>query len=575
MPSIVINEIDLTTASNQPAETDIAFVPGLSIINFDELDDSMSLCNTISEFERKFGTAPAILKGDSDVTVTIRNDSSASATINIDKYIEWCKEKQISYIGNTFVYNKGAWICGKQKLLNSELSENLGIEITTKNTFVDGDLFSVNLAYDKSYIYAKEIIRMGIPVVYQALNIPNEDLKDLDETTITNFISDNVFDANSTEGIMDKGEYSIKYLTSGAYPSFNYVYTKKHTDYVEVSSSATYTPNKYYIYRPNRANGTYTLLTDVAAPEDWPANCYEKVEIPDTYEFTGFEDKMLDVAAKRGDCVAIIDSTRDLCGGYTYETLTDDGSLWAAMQEYCDSHSNLEYGTMFTPYGIYDVGSSYYYLNGSTKVSLTGRYGINQVVMPASFGYLLALGTSIRTNANWYAVAGVVRGQVPMLSKLDTRIRLSNTIADTMQGRASKTSINAITNIKPYGLTIWGNRTLHNNEDTANGGTDGLVAASFLNVRNLVSDVKKAVYNAAKILMFEQNTEILWINFISKINPLLDRMITGRGLSNYKIIKQPITEKAKLKAVIKLYPIYAVEDFEVTIELSDEDVNIA
>ena len=50
MPSIVINEIDLTTASNQPAETDIAFVPGLSIINFNELDDSMSLCNTVSEF---------------------------------------------------------------------------------------------------------------------------------------------------------------------------------------------------------------------------------------------------------------------------------------------------------------------------------------------------------------------------------------------------------------------------------------------------------------------------------------------------------------------------------------------
>ena len=97
MPSIVINEIDLTTASNQPAETDIAFVPGLSIINFDELDDSMSLCNTVSEFERKFGTAPAILKGDSDVTVTIRNDSSASATINIDKYINPTKECENDY----------------------------------------------------------------------------------------------------------------------------------------------------------------------------------------------------------------------------------------------------------------------------------------------------------------------------------------------------------------------------------------------------------------------------------------------------------------------------------------------
>ena len=45
-------------------------------------------------------------------------------------------------------------------------------------------------------------------------------------------------------------------------------------------------------------------------------------------------------------------------------------------------------------------------------------------------------------------------------------------------------------------------------------------------------------------------------------------------LSNYKIVKKATKAKAKLEAVIKLYPIYAVEEFEVTIELSDEDVSV-
>jgi hypothetical protein len=106
------------------------------------------------------------------------------------------------------------------------------------------------------------------------------------------------------------------------------------------------------------------------------------------------------------------------------------------------------------------------------------------------------------------------------------------------------------------------------------GGEDGLTATSFLNIRNMVSDVKKTAYIAAKTLMFEQNSDVLWVNFLSRVTPLLDQLMSGQGLSDYKVIKNPTNEKAKLKATIKLYPIYAVEDFDITIELSDEDVSV-
>jgi phage tail sheath protein FI len=194
--------------------------------------------------------------------------------------------------------------------------------------------------------------------------------------------------------------------------------------------------------------------------------------------------------------------------------------------------------------------------------------------MPPSFGYLISLAKSIIINNNWVAVAGVARGQVPSINGLYTASRLSNSLANAYQPRNGKTSINPITNIKPYGLTIWGNRTMKNNLTTANGGEDGLTATSFLNIRNMVSDVKKTAYVAAKTLMFEQNSDVLWVNFLSKVTPLLDKLMSGQGLSDYKIIKNPTNEKAKLKATIKLFPIYAVEEFEITIELSDEDVSV-
>ena len=90
----------------------------------------------------------------------------------------------------------------------------------------------------------------------------------------------------------------------------------------------------------------------------------------------------------------------------------------------------------------------------------------------------------------------------------------------------------------------------------------------------MVSDVKKTVYKAAQRLMFEQNNDILWINFKALITPLLDSMVSGYGLSGYKVIKNPTNDKTRLSAIIKLYPVYAVESFEVTVILSDEEVSV-
>ena len=187
--------------------------------------------------------------------------------------------------------------------------------------------------------------------------------------------------------------------------------------------------------------------------------------------------------------------------------------------------------------------------------------------MVASFGYVIAYAVSVQNNPTWLAAAGTQRGKVSNLVKELAKGKLTDAVIDVYQARNSKASINPITEIKPYGELVWGNRTLKNNQ--AEG---GLTAQSFLNIRSLLCDLKKVIYTTCKGLTFEQNSDILWINFKAGIVPLLDQMVNGNGLRDYEIKRRKSDVKGQLKATIRLYAIEAVEDFDITIELSDAEV---
>ena len=251
---------------------------------------------------------------------------------------------------------------------------------------------------------------------------------------------------------------------------------------------------------------------------------------------------MLQVAGNRGDCVALIDhidpDNGDISG--IYDNLTS--AIKNKTIRTANGEDAKKYGAMFTPWAKYR-------LNVVSGVS----------AFPGSFAYLRCLALSSKTNADWFAVAGATRGQVPDLLGLSSRV--SGALADILQPRQG-IAINPITDIKPYGYCIWGNRTLFNN-------IDDLTASSFLNIRMLTSDVKKVVYKAAKKLTFELNSDVLWLNFKAAVEPTLDQMVSGNGLRGYKIIKVATDKKATIACKIKLFAIEAVEDWDITVELAD------
>ena len=317
------------------------------------------------------------------------------------------------------------------------------------------------------------------------------------ETSKLNYLYEQF--ATLFDKLEDKGQYSVKYITGGGYPT-------------------------YFV-------GEETIAL-----------------------------KMMNVAALRGDAVAIIDHEYDISRPLNYK---DPESIYYSVNKTFKAQEDATYAAMFTPYGKYPL----------TRVG-------GKTIMPASFGYLKSLATAIKTSPNWLAMAGVSRGQVPGYTPIDGAPIITNVIAENYQpkqadGEGINTiGINAITNIRPYGQCIWGNRTL------AMTPTLGGEPKNFLNTRNMISDIKKLAYTTAKELMFEQNSDSLWVRFKAGVSPLLDQLKSGNGLSNYKIIKGTThydgTQLARneLAAVIRIYPMYAVEYFEITVVVSDEDVAV-
>ena len=262
---------------------------------------------------------------------------------------------------------------------------------------------------------------------------------------------------------------------------------------------------------------------------------------------------MIRLASRRGDITALVDVfNQNKSVGAVWKEIkawANPASVSDVTSEY-GSEPAFKYGAVVYPYGIY--------ANDTIRAN---------VVMPGSFGYLSALAVSVQSNPNYYAVAGTKRGNLQKLLRLC--VPITNAEAEAVQPEAG-ISINPITNIKPYGLLIWGNRTLY--DSTLDG---GLKASSFLNVRQLANDIKRTAFVASRKLTFEQNNDILWINFKSELTPLLDQMVSNGGISGYELKRVPTNRKATLKAKIKVFATEAVENFDLLLDVSDNVLTVA
>ena len=554
---INIYESDLTTNGVADEITDVVYVPGFAA------SGSVSarvptLCYTIAQFENAFGSTAPVFK--SDQQYPIAQDEVTGIKYDDSKNI---------YAGF---------------LTDAIPSANRG---ESAIWFAEG-------TPDPSYIYAKELITEGIPVLYERINVVDQTVDGEDDISVATMYKafltgspsigySSVYSTVQGANLIAR-ELAVKYITSGGYPTFEFVSGENDISEGKQIYSATNEQKEFIIDEKGVTkissvykNSELVPASDYDVSEDKQKITFKQAitalsQVTINYKYQYMSQgsvvclSMLNLAKVRGDAVALLDPTNTPDRPLLPTSVGGDDQ---AASVYCAATMeskptslataiNGSYGTMFLPWMLMKLNNAY--------------VGTTQSIMPASFAYLKCLARSIRNNPNWLAIAGVGRGLIPDCIAAHTTKILTNAIAESYQidpGKSSDVgiSINPITNIKPYGQCIWGNRTLaHMNSNRTE------FATNFLNIRNLVSDVKKQAYMAAQSLMFEQNTDILWINFKALMTPMLDRMKSGYGISGYKMIKGTPKDKTKLECEIRLYPVYAVESFDVYITLSDEEI---
>lgn len=363
---------------------------------------------------------------------------------------------------------------------------------------------------DKSYVMASELLANGLPIYYDCTMVVN-----WNSSTAVNVV---------------------------------------RAHYAHIAAQLDYSNNKNIL--KDKGETVFKFLTSGGYPT-----------FSGKYSISGVGNnlfvKQITYAASRGDLIAPVDYFDFYTGDYDklHTELNDITNSPVYDQNDDETAENVySYGAMFAPYATYNLGNTGWVYENTTY---------NQCVMPASYGYLITFAASSKNNPNWYAAAGASRGAVANFVAPVIGGNITSIEANDYQKRDEGSSINCIVNIKPYGYLLWGNRTLKDNSLNQE-----LTATSFLNIRHLSNDVKRQVFVAARALTFEPNSDILWVNFKSMIIPLLDQMVNGNGITGYQFVRQATTKKATLKAKIVLECIEAVEDFDITIELTDAAVEV-
>lgn len=537
MPNIIIREVDLTTPGvNEVVTTNAAYIPGYAVTGPVNIP---TLCETVEEFESIFGLMPYVFKNDQEGNIAFKGDYEKS----------YIYAKQILRAGVPVLFERVMDPNNVNTLTPSTLLKSVGTDSADPADVMK--LESIYPGYANTSVYytlkRTEVKKKDETSAYQYILSVGRTKGSVEKVTPVNTyfvideeIADDKFVAYSRlSGQVDNSGLVKITFTDAIKKGIAEVSAETHLTFPQAQENA----DEFTIG---------TLSTQLALEEKW-----KRLEDRGEYnlKFLTFGSyipteavykQMIKSAATRGDCTALIDV--EDTGVDTFISDIPANKITITVND--RDEDGYSYAAVFTP-------SSNYYCETVEK----------NIDMPGSYAYLTCLGPSSTDYNNYAAVAGVNRGLVKNLNRVNETI--STAKMDEYQSREG-VSVNPIMNVRPYGYCIWGNRTLKDNSVAGE-----LMATSFLNVRQLVSDVKKVVYAAAKSLTFEQNSDVLWINFKSKVIPTLEGMKSGNGLSDYKIERLTTNKRATVKAKITLYVVEAVEDWDFTIEISDSTVLIS
>lgn len=477
---------------------------------------------------------------------------------------------------NSFIKNMssggGKWKAHIDKktdtIVFDEPEDNLPRYFYTANVRYVGnssrDPYNVSYTPEKSYLMVIELLKRGLPVLVKPFPILATDKIKLNS-------SSKKVQVDSNGNIETKnGTLEFAYDDDVKIAVADYKALFQKVDYAisTLDAFGDLTDKNIYNFKFITSGG-YPNLADSGFKDD-----NKNVICSQSYK------KLAELASNRGDAIAILELKEDI---YSKSELLDivdvktdtSGGVPETISSNFDKYKT---SAAFTPWCEFSIEKM---LPSDRKYTETqaNKFDLSELTtMPAGFAYLMAYAYSIQTNATWFAAAGVNRGQIPQMVR--PLFEIGDSFMEELQGRhdendrpeIKKIRLNPIMNTGSYGYRIWGNRVAAPYKDP--GGMYKTMYIEFLNVRMLLCDIKKQVYAAAIRTTFEPNDDITWVSFKVLCNNLLDRMKSGRGVLWYRWTKLVSEERATIKARLTIRPIEAVEAFDITVFLSDQDAEI-
>jgi len=533
MPKITISEEDLTISNVVDATENIAYIPGML---FADVDEKPRLFRSASSFTEAYGKEPYKFVSDQKV-----DDITVVGANNYEK----------SYIYALELLNAGLPVYFQNIVDIRDLILYSTQDITVPYTdcillapaTVTEDSFEAYKYVEEEIGGFKYATEFKDNVTYYELKAPkdeysSEDIYVLphDDGLLKTFYDELKGKENKNNSklneILDRWTYNIKFITTGGYPTS--INTKSD----------------------------YGLLKTMATAAAVRADTIALIDTP-------YDENILDSYTNINDNIKVKDNEND------FKIKGNHNNLNYILPEERKDEPTLKYASIIGPGAIYEL----YNTNLLSIEEIERTDNIPNVRLTGSFGYLLSLVNSTEDlkNPDYLAVAGISRGAVPHILSLTSET--TGAQQDAVQVKdLDKISLNPIIKVQNYGYCIWGNRTMFPNIQTRKHPNGDLAASSFLNIRVMAADVKKVIYAACQKLTFETNNLELWLKFKSEVEPTLEQMVANGALKTpnpYELTRLVSTEKATLSVYVKLNTEYAVEDFNVTVGLTDSTVEEA
>lgn len=207
----------------------------------------------------------------------------------------------------------------------------------------------------------------------------------------------------------------------------------------------------------------------------------------------------LQFCENRGDVLYIVDAPQGL-----------------RPQEAVDWHNGMHHSDLSAA-----INSSYGALYWSW-IKISDYFNGGNVWVPPSGHVAAIFAVTANVAEVWTPPAGLNRGIIQ--TALDVEYNPTLGERDLLYG--SGNAVNAIVNMVGQGIVVWGQRTLQRRESATN----------RVNVRMLMTEIKKNVVRTLRSFVFEINDQFLRRQVLNTLNPYLADIAARRGLTAFKVV---------------------------------------